>query len=85
MNSITKETRFESYLKTEPSKREKLILSVLKKPMTARQIADVLGFRDLNAVKPRLTELVQKEWVEVAGKAYDQTTNRHVAVYRRVV
>ena len=47
---ITKETRLESYLKTEPSKRQKLILSVLDRPMSARQIADKLGFGDLNAV-----------------------------------
>lgn len=85
MNEITKETRFESFLKIEPSKREKLILSALTQPMTARQIAKVLGFHDLNAVKPRLTELVGKGRVEVVGKAYDEATNRSVAVYRKVV
>ena len=83
--SITKETRLESYLKTECSNREKLILSALTKPMTARQVAQSLGFYDLNAVKPRLTELVAKGRIEVAGKAYDEVTNRSVAVYRKVV
>lgn len=78
---ITKETRLESYLKTEPSKRQKLILSVLDRPMSARQIADKLGFGDLNAVKPRLTELVRLGRIEVIEKAYDETTKRCVAVY----
>ena len=84
MNQITKETRFESYLKTEPSKREKLILSAMTEPMTARQIAKILGFYDLNAVKPRLSELVGKGRVEVVGKAFDEVTKRKVAIYRRV-
>ena len=81
---ITKETKFESFLKTEPNKRCKLILSVLTKPMTARQIAYALHFSDLNAVKPRLTEMVEAGLVEVTEKAYDETTGRNVAVYRRI-
>lgn len=83
--SITKETRLESYLKTECSNREKLILSALTKPMTARQVAQSLGFTERNAVAPRLTEMVDKGWVEIAGKAYDKVSKRNVAVYRKVV
>ena len=81
---ITQETRLESYIKTEPSKRQKLILSALTKPMTARQIAYELGFKDMNAVKPRLTELVKAGKVEAIEKAYDEATGRSVAVYRRI-
>ena len=56
--SITEETRLESYINTPTSERKKMILSILgDKQMTARMIAYALGFRDLNAVKPRLTEL----------------------------
>jgi len=84
VNEITKQTRFESYITTPRQKRYKLILSVLTQPMTARQIAYKLGFSDLNAVKPRLTELVRAGKVEVMEKAYDNTTNRRVAVYRRI-
>ena len=82
--NVTKETRQESYLKIEPSKRCKLILSVLTKPMTARQIAYALHFSDLNAVKPRLTEMVEDGLIEAFEKAYDETTGRKVAVYRRI-
>ena len=41
-----------------------------------------MGFTDLNAVKPRLTELKAAGLVEVTGKAYDETTKRKVAVWR---
>ena len=79
-NRITKETRFESYITTPTDRRKKLILYV----MTARKIAYKLGFSDLNAVKPRLTELVKAGKVEVIDKAYDNATKRRVAVYRRI-
>lgn len=84
MNSITLETRQESYIKTETAERKRLILSAMDKPMTARQIAYKLGFKDLNAVKPRLKEMKDRGLVEAVGKAYDETTERNVAVYRRV-
>lgn len=83
MNNITLETRQESYIKTETGERRRLILSVMDKPMTARQIAYRLGFKDLNAVKPRLSEMTRDGTVETVGKAYDEATERSVAVYRR--
>lgn len=81
---ITQETRSESYHKTDKQTRYNLILSVLKKtnkPLTARQIAYRLNFKDLNAVKPRLTELVLLNKVKVCNKAYDGLTQRRVATY----
>lgn len=82
---ITEETRLESYLKTPTSKRQQMILEALgSKEMTARMIAQKLGFSDLNAVKPRLTELKSSGHVEACGKAYDMLTNRNVALFRRV-
>lgn len=39
MNPITKVTRNESYKKQELSKKQKLILKELDKPMTARELA----------------------------------------------
>lgn len=82
---ITQETRLESHHKTDKQTRYNLILSVLKKsnkPLTARQIAYRLNFKDLNSVKPRLTELVNDlHKVKVCDKAYDELTQRHVATY----
>ena len=51
--------------------------------MTAREIAYKLGFPDLNAVKPRLTELVHEGMLEVTGKRIDKITDRRVSIYRR--
>ena len=85
MNSITKETRFESYLKTEPNKRSKLVLQALEDgPKTARQVMRYLGFKDLNQVRPRISELLKEGRIEVAGKAYDEYSKRNVAVFRKV-
>ena len=83
MANITEQTRLESYLKTPTSKRKALILNTLgQNQMTARMIAEDLGFSDLNAVKPRLTELKSEGRIVVACKAYDELTGRHVAVYQ---
>lgn len=79
---ITREMRKESYI-ARPVTRAADILKFLDgKEYTARQIAYGMGFTDLNAVKPRLTELKAAGLVEVTGKAYDETTKRRVAVWR---
>lgn len=68
---ITQETRREGYnhaLKTL-SPRMALIISALRAgPMTAAEVADKLGFSDLNAVKPRLHEMLGMGVVRAVGK-----------------
>jgi len=82
--SITEETRLESYLKTAPGPRQQMILEALgDEEMTARMIANKLGFTDLNAVKPRITELKQSGRIVASGKAYDITSKRNVALFKR--
>lgn len=81
--TITRETRRESLFKLDRGKRYIEILGVLQGEMTAREIASALGYSDLNAVKPRLTELRMRGIVEAAGKKYDETTGRHVTAYRK--
>ena len=83
-NTISKECQLESWKKFDNAKRCRMILDAMDKPMTAREIAYKLKFYDLNAVKPRLTEMKERGTVEVIGKAYDQLTGVHVSVYRRV-
>lgn len=88
MNEITMETRRESNLKTDRGTRYNMILSVLEPgvELTAREIKDVLGFDDMDAVRPRLTELCQKGVLETVPdkKKYEPSTDRRVAVYRRI-
>ena len=82
---ITEETRLESYLKTPTSQRQNMILEAMgDKEMSARMIAYKMGFSDLNAVKPRLTELKQKGIIVASGKAYDELTHRTVALFKKV-
>lgn len=81
---LTHETRLESFILTDKPKRRAEILSALTKPMTARQLAYKLGYSDLNAVKPRLTELMRDNKVQVIDKVKDSLTGRTVAVYERV-
>ncbi|HBB28159.1 MAG TPA: hypothetical protein DC000_02730 [Clostridiales bacterium] len=86
MNQVTRETRLESYLSTGHETRYKEILNVLKnKKMTAREVAYALGYVELNAVRPRLTELEQKGIVEIIGKVKDEISERSVAIYKIVV
>ena len=82
--SITTECRREGNRKVDRQTRYKQILSTLQdKEMTAREIAYALHFSDLNAVKPRLTELRDKGIVEAIDRRKDPITNVEVTVYRR--
>lgn len=68
--SITAETRREGYhyALAHMTPRQALIISVLREgPATASEVADALGFGDLNAVKPRLNELLKMGVVREAG------------------
>ncbi len=82
---ITHETRLESYIMTDTNTRQIDILTALSEPMTARQIAYKLGYSDLNAVKPRITELIKNDKIKAIGKIKDGSTGRTVALYKRVV
>jgi len=81
---LTHETRLESFILTDKPKRRAEILSALTKPMTARQLAYKLGYSDLNAVRPRLTELMRDNKVKAVDKVKDDLTGRTVAIYERV-
>lgn len=83
--SITKQTRLESLFKTDKRKRQDQILDAWGPgPMTAREIGRKLGYSDLNAVKPRITELVKAGKLVEAGKKYDVFTDRNVTAWRLV-
>ena len=83
---ITQETRRESNKMVDRLTRCRKIMEAYARygPMTARECARKLGFTDLNAVKPRITELCQKGYLRACGKAYDDLTKRNVAVFAAV-
>lgn len=95
MNTITKQTRKESYKKLQLKKKCKLIYKQLGSgEYTARELAikmyntkDEEGKRLLKTtarqeVAPRLTELVDLDLVEVIKKKYDKESGCSVAVYK---
>lgn len=96
MNSITKQTRKESFVKVQLKNKNKLIYDQLGSgEYTARELArkmyntkDKEGKRLLRTAErqetaPRLTELVNLDLVEVVKKKYDEESNCSVAVYKR--
>lgn len=82
MGVIATLTRRESHGKTDKKTRKDQILTALKAgPMTARCVMQVLGYSDLNSVRPRLTELVHEGAVVEAGVLCDEISKRNVVVY----
>lgn len=81
---ITKETRLEAYIQ-RPTPRAKQIMEVIgDREMTSREIAEEMGFTDMNAVKPRMTELKNLGKVKAVAKKKDPITNVRVAVWKKV-
>lgn len=81
--SITKQTRLESFFKTDKQKRKEQILAAWGPgAMSAREIARRLGYSDLNMVRPRINELVKAGKLVEAGKKYDVFTDRNVTCWR---
>jgi hypothetical protein len=91
--TVTEETRRESYQKSLPDigAKQQVVYDVLKmnNNITARRLATIMYHMslipskdDLNAVRPRLTELCQAGLVEVIRKEYDYTSKRMVSVFK---
>ena len=70
---------------TNKGTRYNKILSVMgNREMTANEIKKALNFIDLNAVRPRITELKEKGIIEAVGKKFDYETERNVATFKVV-
>lgn len=86
---ITFSTRGESLDKVDKEKRRREILSILVRPMTAKEIAVEMHKRgytendDRNNAAPRLTEMAQDGLVDTIGKTRCAYTGRTVTVYQR--
>jgi hypothetical protein len=62
--------------------RELEIINAIQKygSSTDRQIKDILGFTDMNAVRPRISELIIKGKLEERGSQHDPVTKRNVRI-----
>ena len=82
----TKHLQAESLKKLDRITRQQRILAVIgNRSMTAREIAQRLGFSDLNAVRPRITELVKEGRLIEVGQRYDTFSHRNVTIYKQEV
>lgn len=85
--SVTRETRAEglAHARAHLTPRMMLIIGALRDgPKTAAEVADKLGFRDLNAVRPRLHELEKLEVVRVIGKRANPRSGINNAIYELI-
>lgn len=84
--NITMETRREAHEFVKPLKstRQADIISAMgDDALTAREIALKMGFgEDMNKVRPRLTELVEKGRIKVDGIRCCPVTHKRVAVFK---
>lgn len=82
--SITRETRREAYQESRRTapKRQSLVYDCLRHhgPQTAEELVKRLGYRDMNSVRPRLTELKDLGLVRTTGKR-PSSTGRMTAVW----
>ncbi len=77
-----------AYSSTDFSHRERAILRCLGEssvPLTAREIAGRLGFADLNAVRPRCTELCERHVLTTAGDVRCPVTGKTVSTFALAV
>ncbi len=73
----------EAYASLKPDARRAAVLAVYRGstfPLTDRQVMEALGFTDGNAVKPRISELVEDGKLYECGKVKDHITNKTVRV-----
>jgi predicted ArsR family transcriptional regulator len=85
--SIAKEVRLEAYRSMWPkiTARQALVVSALEnEPMNACEIADKLGFSDLNSVKPRLNELLKAGAIKEVGTRISRRSGKPNTVYQLI-
>ena len=61
--------------------RRRMILEAYDKsdtPLTDRQVVDIIGFRDMNSARPRITELVEEGILKEVDSIEDHLTHRTV-------
>ena len=71
------------------SKREQLVygyLTMCRTPQTDRAVRDALftPTADMNAVRPRISDLIKSGWVREVGKVKSNVTGKRVRMVRAV-
>lgn len=79
---IPEETRRESYQARPIARKKEIIKFVAGRDMTSRQIAYGMGYTDLNAVKPRISEMRKTGEAVPIDKVIDEESGRKVTLWR---
>ncbi len=53
-------------------------------PLTDREIKDLLGYSDMNSVRPRISELIDFGFLKETGKIKDYVTRKTVRLVKAV-
>ncbi len=67
----------------DTSQRRIDVLACYTQPRTDRDVMRMLGFTDMNKIRPRITELVDAGALREVGTIKDDTTGRHVRLVAR--
>jgi hypothetical protein len=70
-----------SWRSLNPAARTQAILAVYRgsmAPLTDREVAERLGFTEMNAVRPRITELIKAQLVTEVYDVPDHVTGKKV-------
>lgn len=83
---VIQETSLYSWIVVEPLRGERQLevfnaMARFDRPVTAREICYALGHRDMNYVRPRITELYKQGRVRITGKTVDQYSKRTVLLF----
>lgn len=85
MGEITNYCRRESNTQTDKKTRCEAILNAWEGEMTAREVRDkLMPNADMNAVRPRITELCKDGCLVECNKKYDYATGRYVTCWKKV-
>lgn len=83
--ALIHENSVRSYHEVEKAKRHEEILATYRwwgKPLTDRQVKDLMHFDDLNLCRPRITELIAMRRLKECGNVKDSKTHRTVRLVR---
>ena len=58
------------------------VYAIWDRPMTDRQVLDIMRFQDMNQVRPRISELIDMGLLKECGKVRDEITNKTVRLVR---
>lgn len=73
----------QAYCTVRKCQRKRIILNLFEEcrcGMTDREVMETLGYKDMNAIRPRITELLKEGALQEWGNKKDSLTLRRVRV-----